>query len=245
MGYLTGFHAIEEWIKAGGAGTALLVAKAGPRAREIIDLATEKRIRVNRVGTHELDRLAPDHRGIALNVEDGGAFSPTGGKEASLEDFIAGIGDRKNALVVILDEITDPHNYGAILRSCDQFGADLVVTRKRRIAKYAEIIARSSAGAAAWVPIAEVANLPRAAQDLKSSGFWVYGADMSGKPAWDMELKGRIALILGGEGSGLSRLLRETCDGMAAIPARGRVDSLNVSVAAGVLLYEISRQRGK
>jgi 23S rRNA (guanosine2251-2'-O)-methyltransferase len=245
MGYLTGFHAIEEWLKADGAGGALLVAKAGPRARELIDLAVEKRVRVDRVGAHELDRLAPDHRGIALTVEEGGAFSPAGGKDLSLDDFIAGLGERREALAVILDEITDPHNYGAILRSCDQFGADLVITRKRRIAKHAEVIARSSAGASAWVPIAEVANLPRAVQDLKGADFWVYGADMGGKPAWDLEMKGRIALILGGEGTGLTRLLRETCDDMAAIPARGRIDSLNVSVAAGVLLYEIARQRKK
>jgi 23S rRNA (guanosine2251-2'-O)-methyltransferase len=245
MNYLTGFHAIEERIKADGAGGPLLVAKAGPRARELVKAALEKRIRVERVGTHELDRLAPDHRGVVLRVDDGpfqAAGLPAG---TPVEDLIAGLGDRKEALAVILDEITDPHNYGAILRSCDQFGVDLVITRKRRIARYAEVIARTSAGASAWVPVAEAANLPRAVQDLKNAGFWIYGADMQGKTAWTLDLRGRIALILGGEGSGLSRLLRETCDGMAAIPARGRIESLNVSVAAGILLYEISRQRSR
>jgi 23S rRNA (guanosine2251-2'-O)-methyltransferase len=188
MIYLTGFHAIEERIKSGAAFDTgpLLVAKAGPRARELVTLAAARKIPVNRVGTHELDRLAPDHRGIALQLaeaeETGGIFSA----ELDLGAFLAGLEERADAgadvLVVILDEITDPHNYGAILRSCDQFGADLVITRNRRIAKHAEVIAQTSAGAASWVPAAETANLPRAVRDLKDAGFWIYGADMAGDP---------------------------------------------------------------
>ncbi|MDR1248345.1 MAG: 23S rRNA (guanosine(2251)-2'-O)-methyltransferase RlmB [Treponema sp.] len=242
MAYLSGFHAIEERIKAAEPGQTgpLLVAKAGPRARKIVDLAAERKIRVNRVGTHELDRLVPDHRGIALYTDDRET-----GNEVTLAGFLAGLGDRKDALAVILDEITDPHNYGAILRSCDQFGADLVVTRHRRIAKHAEIVSKTSAGADSWVPVAETANLFRAAESLKEAGFWIYGADMAGDAVWSKDLRGRTAIILGGEGTGLSRLLREQCDALVSIPAQGRVDSLNVSVAAGVLLYEISRQRGQ
>jgi 23S rRNA (guanosine2251-2'-O)-methyltransferase len=240
MGYLSGFHAIEERIKAAppGQGGPLLVAKAGPRAREIVDLAVERKIPVNRVGTHELDRLAPGHRGIALYTEDAGT-----GNQVTLASFLAGLGDRKDALAVVLDEITDPHNYGAILRSCDQFGADLVVTRNRRIAKYAEVVSKTSAGAVSWVPAAEAANLVRAVEDLKAGGFWIYGADMAGEAVWATDLRGRTAIILGGEATGISRLLREKCDGMVSIPSQGRIDSLNVSVAAGVLLYEIIRQR--
>jgi 23S rRNA (guanosine2251-2'-O)-methyltransferase len=210
-----------------------------------VSLAGEYRIRIDRVGTHDLDRIAPDHRGIVLEVEE---YSNTVGNEISLEKFIAGLdppdrGGRTEALVVILDEITDPHNYGAILRSCDQFGVDLVVTRNRRIAKHAEVIAKTSAGAAAWVPAAEVANLPRAVQDLKDAGFWIYGADMEGEAVYARDLRGRAAFILGGEGVGISRLLRESCDAMVAIPTQGKIDSLNVSVAAGILLYEVTRQR--
>ena len=238
MAYLTGFHVIEERLKAAGSVGPLLVAKAGPRAREIIALAVEHKVRVERVGTFDLDRLAPDHRGIVLQVE-----SVDSGVALSLEDFVNGLGEKANALVVILDEITDPHNYGAILRSCDQFGVDLVLTRRRRIAKYAEVISKTSAGATAWVPVAEVSNLPRAVADLKDAGFWVYGADMSGEAVYTKDLKGRVALILGGEGAGISRLLRETCDALVAIPTQGRLDSLNVSVAAGVLFYEVTRQR--
>ncbi|AEF85979.1 RNA methyltransferase, TrmH family, group 3 [Treponema primitia ZAS-2] len=240
MTYLTGFHAIEERIKSGGGAGPLLVAKAGPRAREIVDLAVDRKIQVNRVGTHELDRLAPDHRGIALYTEDVGA-----GNEASLEGFLTGLGEQKDALVVVLDEITDPHNYGAILRSCDQFGADLVITRHRRIAKHAETVAQTSAGAVSWVPVAETPNLPRAVEQLKEADFWVYGADMTGEAVWERDLRGRVAIILGGEGTGISRLLRENCDAMVAIPSKGRIDSLNVSVAAGVLFYELTRQRAK
>ena len=242
MAYLTGFHAIEERIKSGGSTCGpLLLAKAGPRAREIVTLAANSKIRVDRVGAFELDRLAPDNRGIALQVEDG----YNEGVDVSLEEFIAGLGERRDALVLILDEITDPHNYGAILRSCDQFGVDLVVSRNRRSAKHAEVISKTSAGAVSWAPQAETANLVRAADDLKEAGFWIYGADMEGEPAWEKDLRGRTALVLGSEGTGISRLLRERCDGMVGIPSRGRIESLNVSVAAGVLLYEVTRQRSR
>jgi 23S rRNA (guanosine2251-2'-O)-methyltransferase len=246
MIYLTGFHAIEEAIKSAGPGQnpgPLLVAKPGPRAREIAALASSRKIRVDRVGTYDLDRLAPGHRGIALAVDAGGSGRSGPGAGTDLGAFIAGLGDRKNALAAILDEITDPHNYGAILRSCDQFGVDIVVTRNRRTAKHAEIIAQTSAGAVSWVSAVETANLPRAVQDLKDAGFWIYGADMAGEAAYSRDLRGRVALILGGEGSGISRLLKEACDGLISIPAQGRIDSLNVSVAAGILFYEVTRQR--
>ena len=248
MGYLTGFHAIEEYIRAGRAAESLLVAKPGPRARAIAALARERRIPLARTGTAELDRLAPGHRGLALETrepESGGQGEEQGqgqGPDVQFEDFLAGLENRKRALVVLLDEVTDPHNFGAILRSCDQFGADLVVTRNRRAARHSSVVNQSSAGAASWVTTAEVPNLPRAVESLKAAGFWVFGADMGGDPVFTKDLRGRVAVILGGEGAGLSRLLRESCDGLVSIPSKGRVDSLNVSVAAGILLYEITRQ---
>jgi 23S rRNA (guanosine2251-2'-O)-methyltransferase len=249
MYYLTGFHAIEEMLKSGKAAGPLLVAKAGPRARELVSLAGAAKVRVDRVGTYDLDRLAPDHRGIALAADEAG---PAGdGADTTLEEFLAGLEDSgpgrrgagKDALVLILDEITDPHNYGAILRSCDQFGADLVISRNRRSAKHAGVIAQTSAGAASWVPAAETPNLPRAVEELKEAGFWIYGADMKGEALYTKDLRGRVAFVLGSEGEGISRLLRERCDAMLAIPSTGRIESLNVSVAAGVLLYEVIRQR--
>jgi len=242
MIYLTGFHAIEERIKSGRLCGPLLVAKPGPRARELVNLANEKKIRVDRVGTVELDHIAPDHRGIALELNEA-----SGESDVSFETFLENLkksgDDRRDSLVAVLDEITDPHNYGAILRSCDQFGVDLVITRNRRTARHAEVISKTSAGASEWVPQAETANLPRAVEDLKEAGFWIYGADMKGDDSWSLDLKGRTAIILGGEGTGITRLLREKCDAMIAIPSLGRIDSLNVSVAAGVLFYEVMRQR--
>ena len=215
----------------------MLVAKAGPRAKEIVTLAVNSKIRLERVGTFDLDGIAPDNRGIALQVED-----ETGDADISLESYIENLGDRRDALVLILDEITDPHNYGAILRCCDQFAVDLVIGRNRRSAKHSGVISQTSAGAVSWVAQAEIPNLVRAAEDLKEAGFWIYGADMEGEPVYKKDLSGRTALILGSEGGGISRLLRERCDGMVGIPSAGRIDSLNVSVAAGILLYEVRRQ---
>jgi len=242
MMYLTGFHAIEERIKSGNSCGPLLVAKAGPRAKEIVTLAVNNKIRLERTGTYELDGIAPDNRGIALQVPEYSNFNGDNA-DISLENFINGLGDRRNARVLILDEITDPHNYGAILRCCDQFAVDLVLGRNRRSAKHASVISQTSAGAVSWVAQAETPNLVRAAEDLKEAGFWIYGADMEGEPVYNKDLSGRIALILGSEGSGISRLLRECCDGMVGIPSAGRIDSLNVSVAAGILLYEVKRQQ--
>jgi len=234
--YLTGFHAIEERIRSGRPCGPLLVAKAGPRAKEIVTLAINNKIRLERTGTFDLDGIAPDNRGIALQVQDEG-----GNAVISLENFIADLGERRDALVLILDEITDPHNYGAILRCCDQFAVDLVVSRNRRNAKHAEVVSKTSAGADSWVAQTEEPNLVRAMEDLKEAGFWIYGTDMDGEPVYKKDLNGRTALVMGSEGSGISRLLRERCDAIVSIPSAGRIDSLNVSVAAGILLYEVTR----
>ena len=237
MAYISGFHAIEECIRAGRTKGPLFVAKAPPRAQAVIELAREKNIPVERSGTAALDRLVKEHRGLVLEIDSCGV------RERALEEYLALLDDKENALAVILDEITDPHNYGAILRSCDQFGADLVITRTARVAKHADAVAKASAGAVSWAPVCRVPNLPRAVEALKEAEFWVYGADMAGESLFSAKLRGRVALILGGEGAGLTRLLRENCDALLAIPSQGRVDSLNVSVAAGIFLYEATRQR--
>ncbi|MDR1867598.1 MAG: 23S rRNA (guanosine(2251)-2'-O)-methyltransferase RlmB [Treponema sp.] len=235
MIYLTSFHAIEEHILAEKSSGMLLVAKTSPRALELVALATRYHIRVNRTGTVELNRLAPDNRGIALALESGTIM-------LTLEHFIESLDARERAIVVMLDSINDPHNYGAILRSCDQFGVDLVVTRTRRSAHNAKSVAQTSAGAVAWVPHCETPNLNRAVEKLKNAGFWIYGADMRGEKIYTKEFSGRVTLILGNEGTGLSRLLAECCDALVAIPTVGQLDSLNVSVAAGIFLYEFVRQ---
>jgi 23S rRNA (guanosine2251-2'-O)-methyltransferase len=185
-----------------------------------------------------LDRISPDHRGITLEISGGDQSGAS-----TLESFLESINEKKNILAVIMDEITDPHNFGAILRSCDQFNADIVITRNKRTARNADAVAKTSAGASAWVPSVCVANLPRAVEQLKKAGFWIYGADMKGEPVYKTKLNGRVCIILGGEGTGLSRLLKEKCDALIAIPSFGRVGSLNVSVAAGIVMYEVVRQR--
>jgi 23S rRNA (guanosine2251-2'-O)-methyltransferase len=240
MPYLTGFHAIEEKIKADPTAGPLLVAKAGPRAREIVELAQKARVRVDRTGTTELGRLAGENRGIALHVEIAAPGSPDS-PDIDLGQFLEELGGAKKALVIMLDEVTDPHNYGAILRSADQFGADLVITRNARVARHADVVAKTSSGAAAWVKSAETPNLSRAIDELKEHDFWIYGADMGGETVYNTDLKGRICRVLGGE-AGLSRLLRESCDILVSIPAVGKLDSLNVSVACGIILYEVYRQ---
>jgi 23S rRNA (guanosine2251-2'-O)-methyltransferase len=216
----------------------LLVAKAGPRAREITALAVERGIPILRKGVNELDRISPDHRGLALET-NGDYQSDT----FTFDSFLENLNDKKNVLAVMMDEITDPHNFGAILRSCDQFNADIVITRNKRNARNAGAVAKTSAGASAWVPSVCVANLPRAVEQLKEAGFWIYGADMKGEPVYKTKLSGRVCVILGGEGAGLSRLLKEKCDALVSIPSFGQLDSLNVSVAAGIVMYEVVRQR--
>lgn len=151
---------------------------------------------------------------------------------------------KDTALILILDEITDPQNFGAILRSADQFSVDLVVVSSRKSAGKNETVVKVSSGAAVYVPVAVVANIGHAIETLKKYGFWVYGADMSGISILKTNLSGKTAIVMGSEGKGLHRLIRERCDALISIPSNGHVDSFNVSVAAGIIMYEIRRQQG-
>lgn len=148
--------------------------------------------------------------------------------------------------VVMLDSVTDPHNVGAILRSCDQFGAALAVIPEHKSASDIagnEVIGRTSAGASAWVPVAIVNNLVRAAEQLKEAGFWIYGADAGGENCRKIDFADKSVIIMGSEGTGIAQLLEKQCDTIVSIPTCGKIDSLNVSVAAGVLLYELSSRQ--
>jgi len=239
MTYISGFHAMEEFVRSGKARDAtLLVATAGPRIKKLVELAKKSGLRSRQLASAELDKLAPDNRGAAIEMA-GEAPSVELDLELWLERGIP-----ESALVVILDHIEDPHNLGAILRSADVFAVDLVIMPERRAAKETDTVARSSAGASSYVPVATVANLARAIEKLKEAGFWTYAADMGGQNLPDAGLSGRIALVLGAEGSGVSRLLKERCDAALSIPQYGHVDSLNVSVAAGIFLYETRKLLG-
>lgn len=253
---ITGFHAIEEKIlKAkdsnSAKGISVFYSKPGPRVKKILSVASEIGISCSQCDAKKLDELvkslpatSQDHRGIVLTI--------SGEQEASnnIIDFdawlleVASKPESEKITVVVLDSVTDPHNVGAILRSCDQFGASLVILPERRGVKDIsnEVIARSSAGSSAWVPVAIVPNLVRAVQQLKDKGFWVYGADAGGTHTYELEFANKTVLVMGSEGTGISRLLEEQCDSIVSIPTCGKIDSLNVSVAAGVLLYELYRR---
>jgi 23S rRNA (guanosine2251-2'-O)-methyltransferase len=146
-------------------------------------------------------------------------------------------------LILLLDELNDPQNFGAILRSADQLAVDLVVTTVRRSVSETPAVIRASAGASRYVPMVGVANLVQAMETCKSGGYWIYGADVEGEILTEQRFEGPVALAMGGEHRGLRRLVRGACDFLVRIPAAGRVDSFNVSVAAGILLYEVRRQQ--
>ena len=251
MKVITGFHAIEEELKAAetdktlvkSRGMSIAHSKPGPRVKKILATATKLAIPAKETTDADLDKTvqslpptARDHRGVVMILENAEAESPL-----RIDECVKELAIRESALVLILDSITDPHNTGAIIRSADQFGVDLVILPEHRGATDFEVISRTSAGASSWVKIALVPNLVRAVELLKQAGFWIYGADAGGTPAKDLDISGKTALVMGSEGSGIARLLREKCDTIVSIPTRGKLDSLNVSVAAGILLYEIRR----
>lgn len=249
----TGFHAVEERVreyaqkKNDAIKLTILFSKPGPRIKKILAEATQAGIISSQVSNQELDELvkslpetARDHRGIILKAD--------GEKEKAsnivqLDQWLTNCPEQ--ATVIVLDSVTDPHNVGAILRSCDQFGADLMVIPERHSSSDVndnQVIARSSAGASAWVPYSVVTNLVRSVQMLKDAGFWIYGADAGGQTLSKVEFAKKTCIIMGSEGSGMAKLLSQQCDQIVSIPTCGKIDSLNVSVAAGVLLYERHRQ---
>lgn len=249
---ITGFHAVEERVRRAAEsgksdGLTIQYSKIGPRVKKILELAKKAGIPAREADDRTLDALvqnlpevARDHRGIVLVAEGEKAEAQN---KIDFDQWLTSASGNKT--VLILDSITDPHNVGAILRSCDQFGADLVIMPQKRGAndfEDNEIIARASAGASSWVPVTVVTNLVRAAQQLKNADFWIYGADAGGESVQSVQFAPKTAIVMGSEGTGIARLLREQCDSVVSIPTCGKIDSLNVSVAAGVLLYERYRQ---
>ena len=148
-------------------------------------------------------------------------------------------------ILILLDDIEDPHNLGAIIRTANLAGAHGVIIPKRRAAGLTAVVARASAGAINYTPVAKVTNLTNTIKELKEQGLWFVCADMGGETMYDLNLTGPIGLVIGNEGEGVSRLVRESCDFIASVPMKGNIDSLNASVATGVLAYEIVRQRMK
>ncbi|MCI8588076.1 MAG: 23S rRNA (guanosine(2251)-2'-O)-methyltransferase RlmB [Bacilli bacterium] len=182
----------------------------------------------------ELDQLANGvHQGIILDVED---FRYT-----DYEDFL----DEDDAVIVLLDHIEDPHNLGAIIRTCEAAGVTGIIIPKDRGAEVNATVIKTSVGAITNIPISMVTNLNQTIQNLKNHGFWIVGTDMERSVDYrEIDYSGRIVLVIGNEGTGMSRLVRESCDFIARIPMRGKVNSLNASVAAGIMIYEVFRQKG-
>jgi len=235
---ITGIHGVEEALRKSTEGR-FFFSKKGGKIESLIKLAKNSGIPIKKISEKEMNRLSGEHRGFCFVPDQPEAQ----GKQVSdLKSFLKGIEKKENPLVLVLDGITDPHNLGAILRSSDQFGVDLVILPNRRSASENDTVARTSAGAVAWVPLLTTANLKRAMEELQEAGFWVYGAQMGGDSIAEVNLKGKTALVMGSEGKGMSRLIEEGCDRLISIPMQGHVDSLNVSVAAGIMLYEVRRQ---
>jgi len=240
--YITSFHGILECLKTKPPQAKLLIAsgegsqKIGPRVKDILETAKKLGIPVERTDPGMLARIDPDNKGIALLVT---GREPE--RSNSLDDFLAKA--QQSALVLILDHIEDPQNLGAIIRSADAFGVGIVILPQRRASPMGDAAMRTSAGAAAWVPVAVVQNLADAVRKLKDAGFWIYAADMAGERLDTVKFPAKTCFILGNEGEGVSRLLAERSDGTVSIPMQGHVDSLNVSVAAALCMYEYRRSR--
>lgn len=200
--------------------------------------AKKKGIRVDYVSKDRLDQMSETghHQGIIAYVA---AY-----EYSEVSDILAAAREKgEDPFIIVLDGIEDPHNLGAIIRSANLSGAHGVIIPKNRAASLTQTVARASAGALSYTPVARVSNLARTIEDLKKEGIWFACADMSGDVMYDVNLTGPIGLVIGNEGSGVSRLVREHCDMTARIPMKGDIDSLNASVACGVLCFEVVRQR--
>ncbi len=244
----TGFHGIEELLKKKNSYGTVYYSRSTRRILSIIDLAKRQGYPYVKVSEMEITKIAKEaaHRGIVFTDSSENSLNINQGHDrkisSDLDSYLENL-NNPNALIIILDGITDPHNLGAIIRSSDQFYADLVLIPSRNSAKDNATVSKTSAGADNYVNIDVVTNLSRSMDKLKKAGFWIYGADMSGNNINKTDLTGRVVLVMGSEGKGLRDLIRSKCDNLVSIPTRGNVDSLNVSVAAGVMMYEVRRQQ--
>ncbi|HTI41171.1 MAG TPA: 23S rRNA (guanosine(2251)-2'-O)-methyltransferase RlmB [Vicinamibacterales bacterium] len=231
-----GINPVLEALRAGRVTELRVGDRADDRLKQLLALAAERGVRVKRVPADVLERESRRgvHQGVLADVEKSDDYSV---------DQI--VGSASGApLVVVLDGIEDPHNLGAILRTADAAGVDGVVIQSRRSAARDGVAAKASAGALAHVKIAEVVNIARAVEELKEAGVWTVGLAGEGPEPYNaVDFTLPTAVVLGAEGAGLRRLVRERCDRLASIPMRGHVSSLNVSVAAGIVLFEALRQR--
>ncbi len=237
---IAGRNPVSEAIHSGRAIDSILVAKGelNGSVKVIVAKAKDKKIPIKEVDRKKLDYLCGGavHQGIA-------AIAAV--KEyAEVEDIFAlAESRREQPFIIVLDEIEDAHNLGAIIRTAECAGAHGIIIPKRRAVGLNYTVGKASAGAYEYMPVARVTNIVAALEELKEKGCWIYGADMDGSTYAENNLKGACALVIGSEGRGLGRLVREKCDVILSLPMCGRINSLNASVAAGILMYEFTRQR--
>ncbi len=240
MNYAAGRNAVNEALKAGHAIEKILVAKGSLRGEPFHRLVEEARqagTYVQETDRAKLDEITPRHQGVIAILA---AWDYT-----ELDDILARAGKSgRRPLLVILDEVNDPGNLGAVMRSAEAAGADGIIIPKRRSAGLTAAVARSSAGAIEYMPVARVNNLVAAMRRIKEAGIWIAGAEADAPSLYyQADFNIPLALVLGGESKGLGRLVRQECDLLVHIPLLGRISSLNVSAAAAVLLFEAVRQR--
>lgn len=239
---IEGKNAVLESFNAGRGIKKLFVIKGikDDKINYLIDSVKSTGTIVKFMERDELDKMAEtkSHQGIIAEVEDY--------RYVEVEDILEYAKSKGEApFIVLLDEIEDPHNFGAIIRSAECVGAHGIIIKNRNQAMITATVVSASAGASEFMKIARVTNISKTIDELKKEGVWFACADMDGSPMTETNLNGSIGLVVGNEGSGVSRLVKEKCDFVVKIPMKGHIDSLNVSVATGVLLYEINRQRNQ
>ena len=237
---IIGRNPVLEAIKAGRDIDKIFVKKGKPEG-SLVPLLKKARtagIVISECDKSKLDDLAngENHQGIVAFVSET--------QYKTIDDIMACANERgESPVVVICDRITDPHNLGAIIRTAECVGVHGVIIPKHSGAPVNDIVAKTSAGAVEYMNICRVTNLARTIDELKERGFWITGAHMDGKPMYEVDFSGSVGIVVGSEGEGISRLVKEKCDFLASIPMKGKVTSLNASVAAGILMYEALRQR--
>ncbi len=239
-GLIVGRNAVMQALESDRTIDSVTVAEGqrGGQAAKIIEICREKGIPVKYADSRKLDKLCGGaaHQGVA-------AFAAAH-DYAELDDIFNLAQSRgESPFIVICDGLEDPHNLGAILRTAEAAGVHGVIIPKRNSVTLNYTVAKTSAGAIEYVPVVKVTNIAGTIDTLKGRGVWVFGADMEGTPWTELDFTGSVALVIGSEGRGLSKLVREKCDFIASLPMKGKINSLNASVAAGILMFEASRQR--
>ena len=238
---IIGRNPVMEALKSGREIDKLIVAKDTEGSiRKIIGMAKDRNLAYQFAEKTALDRIADGrtHQGVIAYVS---TF-----EYCDVDDILEKARNKgEDPFLIILDGIEDPHNLGAIMRSADGAGAHGIIIPKRRAAGITDVVAKASAGAVEYVPVAKVANIAQTVDKLKELGVWTFACDMDGTEYDKADLKGSLALVIGAEGQGISRLVKEKCDFSISIPMSGKISSLNASNAAAILMYEVSRQRRK